>query len=124
MSGKNYYWSKNSPDFEDVLDFMYADTSCYNAYNGSDRASYSTAIYSDMAVKTLKQHDYEKGPLFLYFASQAVHDPFADCTAYPTYGTGIPSDYMDQALYDQVARNDLLLYCLLNFQYFCFYPYT
>ena len=61
VSGKNFYWSKNSPDYQEITDFMYADSNCYNLYNGSDRGTYSTTIYKDMAVKTIKQHDYEKG---------------------------------------------------------------
>ena len=42
---------------------MYADSNCYNVYNGSDKESYSTTIYKNMAVKTIKQHDYDKGEL-------------------------------------------------------------
>jgi len=125
VSGKNFYWSKNSPDYEDVTDFMYADTECYNVYDGSDKEEYSTFLYRDKAVKTIQEHDYKKGacirtaqkalvlmrvscagPMFLYFASQAVHDPFADCTALPKYDGGIPSNanYMDSEMYKKVLR--------------------
>ena len=40
--------------------------------------------------------------MFLYFASQAVHDPFADCTGNSAYEEGVPATYMDKKLYDQV----------------------
>ena len=51
--------------------------------------------------------------MFLYFASQAVHDPFADCTGNSAYEEGVPATYMDKKLYDQVG--ELLLRCSVNF---------
>ena len=53
-----------------------------------------TFIHSFILVST--------GPMFLYFASQAVHDPFADCTGNSAYEEGVPATYMDKKLYDQV----------------------
>jgi arylsulfatase A-like enzyme len=45
------------------------------------------------------------GPMFLYFASQAVHDPFADCAAYSAYDGGIPSTYLSSDLVDRVTTS-------------------
>lgn len=55
------------------------------------------------------------GPMFLYFASQAVHDPFADCSAYSRYDGGIPSsgDYVDAEMYEKVLRCGWFYYVTL-----------
>lgn len=49
--------------------------------------------------------------MFLYFASQAVHDPFSDCSAYSVYDGGIPSDeYLDADMYTRVSHSPKLTY--------------
>lgn len=107
LSGKNFYWSKNSPDYDTVKDFIYSDTECYNVYNGSDSEDYSTFVYRNKAIKTINEHDYDSGPMFLYFASQAVHDPFSDCSSgsFSTYDSGIPQDYVSYDIYSKIKES-------------------
>ncbi len=76
LDGHNFYWSKRDPEADTYYDFMYADKSCYNFYNGSDMSIYSTKLYASKAVKAIKAHDYDESPMFLYLPFQAAHDPF------------------------------------------------
>eukprot|EP01034_Spumella_vulgaris_P025603 gene25603-32076_t len=88
VGGQEYFWSKSHPDFPvEYQDFMYADKNCYDKYNASDMFNYSTFFYRDRAVQTILSHPYELNPLFLVFASQAVHEPAVDRDTYPE---GIP----------------------------------
>ena len=96
LAGKNYYWSKKTPDYPTVKDFMYANKTCYEEYDDADANDYSTFLYRDHAIKSVQDHDFDANPMFMYFAAQAVHDPFADCgeDEYSVYNEGIPESYM------------------------------
>ena len=99
MDGQTYYWSKKNPRLSQFTDLMYGNTSCYSGYDGVDRHDYSTFLYRDKAINTIKSHDYQASPMFLYLALQAVHDPFYD---YDNFESGIPSDYLSDGMYDTI----------------------
>lgn len=73
-------WCSDSqiPGYERFVDLLYADTSCYAPYNGTDLHDYSTFLFKDKAVQIIEQHDFSS-PMFLYLPFQAVHDPFTVC---------------------------------------------
>lgn len=76
MTGFESYWTKLGVWFG-FPDFMSADSECYGFYN--DNTTYSMDIYTEQAVKTITEyHDFDAGPMYMYFASQAVHDPYYD----------------------------------------------
>lgn len=101
LDGHNYYWSKKNPIEPTYTDFMYANTQCYNLYNGSDMGTYATRLYGDKAVDVIKAHDFSAAPMFLYFATQAGHDPFTDTD--DAYSTGITSDLVGSDRFKQVS---------------------
>lgn len=116
MDGQNSYWSKAYPTHAEYTDFMYADTQCYEKYDGDDMTTYSSALYAKKAVEVIKSHDYTANPMFLYFASQAVHNPFTDDENFPTgtestytsYSTW--SDYITESVFNNaVASSDMFL---------------
>lgn len=78
LDGSTYYWSKRNPSSDKFYDIMQADASCYELYSGADLGDYSTNLYARKAVAAIKAHDYTSNPMFMYFAAQAVHDPFVD----------------------------------------------
>ena len=95
MDSHNYYWSKLNLDYSNDTDFMQADKDCYNIYNNTDSGNYSTYFYTNKAVKAIESHDFDANPMFLYFASQAVHDPFTDLAEYQS---GIPDYYVGECV--------------------------
>ena len=103
LGAAEYYWSKftTSSSHFGIRDFMYANKSCYTLYNETDLDTYSTQLYEKKIVSTIHRHDFEAQPMFLYFASQAVHDPFADAYL-GEYSDGIPSSYLEVDVYQQV----------------------
>lgn len=90
LNGEEYYWSKRSPDYDDYVDFMEADTNCYHAYDGSDKEEYSTTLFTKKAINIVENHPIEE-PLFLVMSYQAVHDPFVDTDQYLD---GMPDSYL------------------------------
>ena len=44
--------------------------------------------------------------MFLYFASQAVHDPFSDCSSdsFASYSVGIPQDYLSYDIFSKIKE--------------------
>ena len=77
LDGFTSYWSKYDPNFlEEYRDMMYSDSKCYYQYDSDDIDHYSTHLYQDKAVAVINEHDYDKGPMFLYLSFQAVHGPF------------------------------------------------
>ena len=100
-NGENYYWSKKSPDYPEFTDFIESDTSCYKAYNGSDKHDYSTTFYTNHALKIIDEHD-KSDPMFLYLAYQAVHDPFVD---YGIHKWGMPDEYLDDDVRESIEKN-------------------
>lgn len=78
LNGKNSYWTKKYPGNLEFYDFLESDVDCYHGYDESDRSEYSTFLYRDKAIDIIQTHNYSEAPMFLYFAAQAVHDPFTD----------------------------------------------
>lgn len=94
LTGQLYYWSKKPPGYNTFHDFLYSNQDCYAGYNGTDLHTYSTFLFRDKAVDAIKYHEYDKTPLFLYLAFQAVHDPFYDVK--DNFADGIPPDYFEE----------------------------
>ena len=103
MDGHNYYWSKRDPGETSYYDFMYADTSCYNLYDGDDMGTYSTTLYMNKALTVIEDHDFDSSPMFLYLPVQAAHDPFADYE--DTYPDGLNSSFVGEDRYTMVVDN-------------------
>jgi len=104
-TGSMYYWSKKDPNSgkscssgtceHESLYFnalLYGDDTCYAAYDGSDKHTYSTTLFKDKAVNVIENHEYTDSPLFMYLAFQAVHDPFEDLE----FPNGLPKSYLEQ----------------------------
>ena len=91
VNGENYYWSKRSPDYPQMIDLLESDTDCYRGYNDSDMHDYSTTFYTNKALSIIDDHPAED-PLFLYIAYQAVHDPFVDKGK---FSNGMPDSMID-----------------------------
>jgi hypothetical protein len=70
----------------------------YWPYTEDDLHDYSTFFYTSKAVQIIEESD-SSTPFFIYAAFQAVHDPYED---YDEYESGIPKDYVDSDIYDQV----------------------
>lgn len=102
MTGMTYPWSKKVTSSTKFTDLMYADSSCYAPYDGNDVHKYSTFFYRDKAIDVIKKHNFNKKPMFLYLAFQAVHEPFVDFDHYPS---GIPREYVGDETYDYIMDN-------------------
>eukprot|EP01035_Chromulina_nebulosa_P019812 gene19812-25756_t len=99
LNGENYYWSKRSPDFNEFIDFLESDQTCYTKYAQDDINEYSTTLYTNKALDIIDNHPNDKS-LFLYLAYQAVHDPFIDYD--DTYVNGIPDSYLPDDVLEQI----------------------
>lgn len=111
-SGSLYPWSKRDTSSSTkkrsgkkvyFKDLIYGDGSCYSMYEGSDMHDYSTFLFRDKAVNVITFHNYEAAPLFLYLATQAVHDPFEDA-AYPS---GVPKKYLPNPAMSGVIKSSV-----------------
>lgn len=98
LSGEGYYWSKRNPDHSKFIDFMESNSTCYSPYTQDDVHTYSTFLYRDKAIDTIKEHN-KSSPLFMYIAFQAVHDPFIDLNH---HSKGVPKEYLRDGVYDQI----------------------
>eukprot|EP01034_Spumella_vulgaris_P027418 gene27418-34131_t len=105
LDGLNYYWSKRNPSSDKYQDFMYADSQCFDKYEGVDTDTYSSTLYGDKAVRVILEHDYAASPMFLYFSAQAVHDPFTDYEGGEggdSHSEGISVSLVGEDLFQQV----------------------
>eukprot|EP01038_Epipyxis_sp_PR26KG_P004341 gene4341-6144_t len=89
LSAATFYWSKRCSTSTSYKDIVRSDVSCYHLYD--DNSTYATNMYEELAVEIIKNHDYTNSPVFMYFAPNAVHDPFYD-TNYPD---GLPASYVN-----------------------------
>lgn len=79
IGGSIYPWSKRSSVINQrVIDFMYSDRECYNKYDLSDNDVYETFVFESRALDVISSHDFEAGPMFLYLAYHAVHNPLTE----------------------------------------------
>ena len=76
LDGSNYYWSKTNPTYSEYIDFMSADTKCYNVYDNEDMNEYSTILYKNKAIDAIENHDFDKSSMFMYLSFQAAQNPF------------------------------------------------
>ena len=101
LGAEEYYWSKYTTRDDPVVDFLTANTTCYSVYYNSDRNTYSTKLYTHHIQRYIEAHDFSRNPMFMYFAAQAVHQPFID--AYDSAAAdGIPPSYLSTDMYEQV----------------------
>ena len=103
LDGYNFYWSKRSPDVPMYTDFLYSDSECYYAYDGDNVNQYSTFIYQDSAVASIKNHDFDKTPMFMYLAFQAVRSPFQDYDS--KFPDSIPDDYLESDILSFIDKS-------------------
>lgn len=66
-----------SPVGYGYVDFMYADSQCYNVYDGDDFDEYSTYIFRNKALDAVASHDFDAAPMLLYVAFHGVHNPLS-----------------------------------------------
>lgn len=105
LGAEMFPWSKVSKlSGYTVYDSIYSDTECYQRYGEDDAETYSTILYKNKAQHIIKNHNFDDGPMFLYFAAQAVHDPFND-VEYPDYSSGIPISYVGIPRYEAIEES-------------------
>ena len=116
LAADEYYWSKHSVAFTYYYDMLYADTTCYHAYDNSvgaisasdttasDISDYSTFFYGNKAQAFIESHDFDDTPMFLYLAVQAVHDPFEDVDNTTEGSNGIPMEYVGEEIFNTFAK--------------------
>jgi hypothetical protein len=77
---------------------MRADKECYYTYTEEDMTTYSTNLYRDEAINIINNHDSSLGPLFMYLAFQAVHDPFEDIEG----DQMVSKEYITESVYKKI----------------------
>jgi hypothetical protein len=73
-------------------------------YDKADVATYSTHFYRDKAVAAVASHDFDRSPMFLYLAFQAVHNPYADTAAGADYPAGVPDSYLNASVLAHIEK--------------------
>eukprot|EP01038_Epipyxis_sp_PR26KG_P013115 gene13115-17579_t len=96
-----YQWTKRSTTESKFWDFMISNGECYQFYN--DTKTYATHLFTNDINGVIRNHDFDSNPMFLYYSSQAVHDPFDD----DGYDSGIPDDYITSQVLE-IINNDII----------------